>query len=229
MDPAKEAAKVAAYRRKYPERVKAARRAAYREDIEASRKYQREWHAKNRAKMTAAHAKWVKANPEKAKALYARWYAKHGAEANAKRRPKSRERQRILRELYREEFNAAQRERRRKNPEYDRLRRLAYTRKYPEKNRHNAIKYYVRKKGAEGSFTLSEWRALLAQYDHKCAYCEKPISGRDATRDHKIPLSRGGTGYISNILPACRSCNSAKWTKTHEEFKPSLSDVRVPK
>lgn len=222
MDPAKEAAKVQAYRLKYPERVREARIRDYWKDHERSREYQREWQAKNRAKMSAYHLKWVKKNREKTREAARNWRKKH-PEVKARYRESKKLKSRVYRAANREKLNAIQRERRKKNPEYQRLRHLAYIRKYPEKNRHNSLKYYNRKRGAEGSFTLSEWRALLARYDHKCAYCGKPITGRDATRDHKIPLSRGGAGDISNIVPACRSCNSAKHTRTHEEFKPSRS------
>ena len=60
-----------------------------------------------------------------------------------------------------------------------------------------------------GKFTSAEWEELCTLYNNKCVCCEeiKPL-----TVDHVIPLSKGGTNYISNIQPLCRSCNSRKGT-----------------
>ncbi|HEY8807173.1 MAG TPA: HNH endonuclease, partial [Candidatus Limnocylindria bacterium] len=41
--------------------------------------------------------------------------------------------------------------------------------------------------------------------------------------DHRAPLSRGGRNTIENILPACRSCNRRKRTKTEDEFRTWLA------
>ena len=76
------------------------------------------------------------------------------------------------------------------------------------------------KRGAPGSHTTEQWLALIIEYDHKCAYCR---DAKSLTRDHVIPLSCGGSNDISNIVPACRSCNSSKHTKTGPEFVAQLS------
>jgi len=66
-----------------------------------------------------------------------------------------------------------------------------------------------------GRFTAAEWRELLVAWHGLCAYCS--VGGK-MTVDHRVPLSRGGTNDISNVLPACMACNTAKHTKTESEF-----------
>ena len=63
---------------------------------------------------------------------------------------------------------------------------------------------------APGSFTDSEWRNLLERFDYKCAECGRKEPEIKLTVDHFLPLSKGGSNYISNIQPLCKSCNSRK-------------------
>lgn len=58
-------------------------------------------------------------------------------------------------------------------------------------------------------FTPAQWKEMQAAYDHRCAYCRKRAKGR-LTQDHLTPLSKGGSHTASNVVPACRSCNSKK-------------------
>lgn len=43
----------------------------------------------------------------------------------------------------------------------------------------------------------------------RCAYCEQEFDG-PPDPDHVVPLSRGGSNSITNILPCCSPCNSDK-------------------
>ena len=100
-----------------------------------------------------------------------------------------------------------------------------YSRKWckanPEKVKHRVKLAQARRRGAEGSYTQEEWQAKLQEHDNRCTYCGVDLED-SPTRDHDIPVSRGGTNYIDNIVPACRACNSTKNTKTGEEYREKI-------
>lgn len=58
------------------------------------------------------------------------------------------------------------------------------------------------------TLTAAEWEAIKAAHNYACSYCRR--TDRPLTRDHVIPLSKGGTHTAGNVIPACRSCNSRK-------------------
>lgn len=59
----------------------------------------------------------------------------------------------------------------------------------------------------------------IALYGGLCYYCGAPAD----TVDHRIPISRGGTNLPANLVPACRSCNSRKRTRTEREFREVMA------
>ena len=83
-------------------------------------------------------------------------------------------------------------------------------------NRRNS---YCKQNGIQGKYSLNEWELKLKEYDYRCAYCKGKVK---LTTDHVIPITRGGANFISNIVPACKSCNSQKGDKTAEEFREYL-------
>jgi 5-methylcytosine-specific restriction endonuclease McrA len=71
--------------------------------------------------------------------------------------------------------------------------------------------------------TQEEWDALLVAWGNKCAYCRR---GNIAlTRDHVIPLAKGGEHTMDNVVPACLSCNSRKKDRDVVEFVMELRGV----
>jgi hypothetical protein len=72
-------------------------------------------------------------------------------------------------------------------------------------------------------FSLSDWKALLEQHGHRCAYCG--VEGMLLLIEHRTPLSRGGDHTSANIVPACESCNLSKGAKTEAEWR-EVKDAR---
>lgn len=86
--------------------------------------------------------------------------------------------------------------------------------------------YIARRRGALGRYSAQEFRDLCSIYRGECAYCGyvRPLEA-----DHAIPLSRGGSNFIDNILPACRYCNASKKDRTVEEFRAGMIYRRAPR
>jgi len=82
----------------------------------------------------------------------------------------------------------------------------------------------ARELAAEGHYSLAEWLALLERYGHRCGYCG--AVGK-LEPDHRVPLSRGGSNWISNIIPACRRCNTRKRTAPETEY-PGVPALQYP-
>lgn len=55
--------------------------------------------------------------------------------------------------------------------------------------------------------TAGHWKWLKNHFNNQCAYC---FSDKQISMEHFIPLSKGGLHCISNIIPACKLCNSRK-------------------
>lgn len=90
---------------------------------------------------------------------------------------------------------------------------LKWKKRNPEKNRHISNLAQDKARGAIGSHTLKEWDILKKKYGNACCFCKQQEPEIKLTRDHIIPIEKGGNNYITNIQPLCKSCNSIKGTK----------------
>jgi hypothetical protein len=86
----------------------------------------------------------------------------------------------------------------------------------------------ARQRGIEFSLTISEFERLIAS---NCDYCGSPPA-KPNRKKYCDYLSNGidrvdsALGYIAvNVVPACRTCNTAKSTMTTSEFENWVSRV----
>lgn len=100
----------------------------------------------------------------------------------------------------------------------------------------------------EDCLTASQWAAILDAHSHRCTYCgasdqsegrrglpprlQRTAAERDEAdrlrrgrleKDHYMPVSLGGAHTAANIVPACYSCNHAKYDMPGEYFRRYLA------
>ena len=63
-------------------------------------------------------------------------------------------------------------------------------------------------KGSFGNHTEKEWKECLEFFNYKDAYTG--LDMRTLSRDHVIPISKGGTNYIYNLVPCEFTVNCSK-------------------
>jgi 5-methylcytosine-specific restriction endonuclease McrA len=67
-------------------------------------------------------------------------------------------------------------------------------------------------------------KKVFKKYDGQCAYCGCSISIKSFNVDHLIPIQKGGSDEMENLMPSCRSCNSWKAAWLIEDFRNVISD-----
>lgn len=72
--------------------------------------------------------------------------------------------------------------------------------------------------------TAESWqrvRAIVKARDGEiCQYCGRPAP--DGETDHVLPLSRGGTDALHNLVWTCEECNRRKGDRTLREWVQEL-------
>ena len=78
------------------------------------------------------------------------------------------------------------------------------------------------RKNENGVFSVSK-KELKKLYNSPCFYCG---SLNKITIDHVVPISRGGTHGIGNLVAACAFCNGSKNSKFLIEWKRDLTFLK---
>lgn len=89
-----------------------------------------------------------------------------------------------------------------------------WVRSNPEKNRAKKARRRALEIQAQAFFISSKQIEKL--YLQKCIYCG---SAGPIELDHVIPISRGGSHSLGNLVSACRPCNRSKGNKMIMEWR----------
>lgn len=81
---------------------------------------------------------------------------------------------------------------------------------------------YDYKKGTHCWFCNREFNTSKGIY----VYCGLPLP---KTKEHIVPLSKGGINNVSNYIASCRDCNTLKADKDAKQFALFLMDLLLYK
>ncbi|NLX70375.1 MAG: HNH endonuclease [Clostridiales bacterium] len=54
--------------------------------------------------------------------------------------------------------------------------------------------------------------------ERKCRFCSKHLKYHQASLDHYLPRSKGGTNDVFNLVLSCRKCNNIKKSAIPDDF-----------
>ena len=192
--------------------------AEYRQANKAKYKaYLAAYRAANREKLTAAQKRWREANKERHAASMAAW-----REAN---RDRIKAQVSAYYAANREQIKAYVRKWTQENRDHVIQRHTAYIAANGDKVRTWRRNYRSRKANAEGRCTPKQIAALYVHQNGLCAYCQISIEDRWEA-DHVIPLSKGGSNKIDNVVLACPGCNRRKSAALPEEWEARMRQSR---
>ncbi len=80
------------------------------------------------------------------------------------------------------------------------------------------------------SFSKKIRETVYAKYNGRCAYCGKYLAIKDMQVDHFRPLkawneNECGSNDLSNLMPACRTCNHYKRANSIETFRRYIEEI----
>lgn len=156
--------------------------------VEKNRQNARDWYAANRKRANEAARQYYADHREEKRDYDEKYKARQDPETlrGKKRAYYQQNRERILEQ---------RRELRKRDPgTANRGSRMRRTRK-------RAIALLL------GHHTEQQWQDKLAYFGGCCAFCD---TTENITRDHIVPLAKGGSDLIGNIQPLCYSCNARK-------------------
>lgn len=85
---------------------------------------------------------------------------------------------------------------------------------------------HMSKKHLKTNSFSNDLKKMMQKQNYLCYYSKRPLLiGINASLDHIIPISKGGTNSIDNFVICDRNVNWAKNNMTLDEFKSFISDI----
>ena len=224
------------WRKRNPEKT-AEGRTKYNQQ-ERVKEYKRQHHLRNSDRYKELHRKRYEENKAEHLAKCKAYYLEHREETLAYCRryqmenrdriavqhreyyQKHRDRFAVLSKVYREENRELIRARKkeyRATPGHKLLKGASSNRRRTRKRNNHQVPY-----------SHDELTTRIKAFQGNCAYCDKKLNlivNRGLTWDHFIPISRGGSDCIGNLIPSCDRCNVSKsdrdpweWYQSQESF-----------
>jgi|DEB0MinimDraft_3_1074331.scaffolds.fasta_scaffold00146_21 5-methylcytosine-specific restriction endonuclease McrA len=188
----------------------------YHADVEMSRGQRRAYYSENKRNVLANNAKSRKKNRCKVLAGKKEYYERVKSDpewqkTEKDRREKNKAKKREYDRAYAAENSArkveAAKNWRDRNPE----RRAVIVQKYDARRRNW-------KADCDQVADIAKWRE---DADKACHWCGVDCSA-DFHVDHVIPLSKGGSHTLDNLVISCPTCNLRKGAKDPEQFKAEM-------
>ncbi len=194
------------YRARNRDKVNAAKRIYDANHKELKAEQDRRYREKNSEKIALRQSRWRKNNEEKLKAY------------RLNRTPEQKQHKRVMDKIYAannsDRNRIASRKYRKNNPEKVSEIGRAWRQRNPEFAVNKSAQRRAKAK-LNGAYLVTK-KEIFKLRQSPCFYCgEKGQS----TIDHIIPIARGGTHSIGNLVAACGFCNSSKSKLTITEWK----------
>lgn len=195
----------------------------HQEEIKARRSV---YNAEHKAEIKERNAKNYQGHSEERRSYAAKYRQEHSEQVQQ------------YREEHREEHRQYDRGHYQKHKERKHLYNLTYRQSHYDEIREKQKLYWSSERGrvihraqshrrrslkrnASGRYTVEELYQQRQRQRNKCYYCRKRLNKSDWHADHVIPLSRGGSNHISNIVITCPTCNLRKHNKLVHEWHGS--------
>lgn len=189
--------------------VRAASKTHYRRNIARISVQHFTYRVANKARFALYKKGWLENNLDRVNAASRKRYHSRDPEENRRRNAKDRA---LLLERHPTYMNDYQRKWSKQHPEKKRANDRLNRQRHPEKQAEIRRAKDARKRHAPiNDLSHAQWEEIQAVQDHRCYYCDKRCKGQ-LTQDHIIALIKGGSHTVSNVIGACRSCNSKKHT-----------------